>query len=285
MTQIASIDGRLAIVLDDGVVDVEKASDGRFAADPQRAYDRWDELLDWVGRTRLSSDAALPAESSWLSPTPEPRQIIAIGINSRIKLEQFGLGEPTGIGFISKLQSALGHPFAPIAVTSERVYVETEVAVVIGRRAWRVDEDDALAHVAGAAVAEDLADVEAYVRIPSAREGVGDVTYHNPAKSLPGFASVGPRLVTPDEIADIDDLTLSLTIDGRTVQHGTTRDYLFSIREIIARLSHQVPLLPGDVILTGSPGQLDEAPLEPLRAGSVIRSTIDGLGHQEHLLA
>lgn len=283
MTRVASIEGRLSLVRTDGIVDVERASDGQFGSAPQLVYERWDAFAEWAGSTSASADAALPEESAWLSPVPEPRQILAIGINSRIKLEQFGLGEPTGVGFISKLQSALGHPFAPITITSQRVYVETEVAVVVGRRAWHVDETQAWSHVAGLAVAEDLADVEAYVRIPGAREGVSDVTYHNPAKSLPGFAPVGPQLVTPDEIADVDNLTLSLSIDGRTVQHGTTRDYIHSIAEIIARLSHQVPLLPGDVILTGSPGQLESSPLEPLRQGSTVVSTIDGLGRQTHV--
>ncbi|MFI5428939.1 fumarylacetoacetate hydrolase family protein [Aeromicrobium sp. UC242_57] len=283
MTRIANIEGRLALVLPDGVIDVERASDGRFGAAPQHVYEQWSAFADWAGSADLSADSPLPEDAAWWSPVPEPRQIVAIGINSRIELEQFGLGEPTGVGFISKLQSSLGHPFAPITITSERVYVETEVAVVVGRRAWHVGEADAWSHVAGLAVAEDLADADAYVSIPGTRDGVADVTYHNPAKSLPGFAPVGPQRVTPDEVADVDDLTLSLSIDGRIVQHGTTRDYLHSIAEIIARLSHQVPLLPGDVILTGSPGQLESSPLEPLRPSSTVVSTIDGLGRQVHV--
>ncbi|MFO6451402.1 MULTISPECIES: fumarylacetoacetate hydrolase family protein [unclassified Aeromicrobium] len=284
MTRLGNLDGRGVLVTDGGVIDVAQASDGDLPSDPHELLERWDELVAWSRTVDSAGAAPVADDAAWLPPSPEPRQIIAVGINSRIKLRQFGLGEPGDVGFISKLRSALAGPDDAITRTSDAVYVEAELALVVGRRAWRVDEDTALEHVAGVTAAADIADAKAFVTIPAADPDRPGTTYYNPAKSLPGFAPIGPHVVALEDVGPLDSLRIRLWIDGELVQDGTTADYVFSAAQIVSRLSHRVPLLPGDVILVGSPGQLDQAPLTPVRAGARVEIEIDGVGRHSHLV-
>ncbi|MGC0366612.1 2,4-diketo-3-deoxy-L-fuconate hydrolase [Rhodococcus sp. 27YEA15] len=283
MTRFANVGGRMKIVLSNAVADVEVSSAGRFGPDPQQVYRHWDEFSQWLQSAQLLPQEPLPTLDTVGPPSPEPPQIIALGVNSHIKLLQFGLGRPSGLGFISKLRGALTGPGNPITRTSEKMYVETEVAVVIGRSTRNVTSEDALSHVAGFMIAQDLVDSNSYVRIEST-VGKHPVVYFNPAKSLAGFVPTGPWLVTPDEVQSIDDLRIRQWIDDRLVQDGRTTDYLHGVREAVSELSQSITLFPGDVLLMGSPGQVDTSPLEPLDAGAVVRGEVDGLGVQQHLI-
>lgn len=141
---------------------------------------------------------------------------------------------------------------------------EVELVAVIGARAEKVTEADAWSHIAGLAVGQDISERVVQLAGPAPQFSLG--------KPYPGFAPIGPWLVTPDEFDHPDDLELRCAINGEEVQKGRTRDLIFSVPALIAGLSAVLPLLPGDVIFTGTPrawawAATRSALAERLRAG------------------
>ena len=122
---------------------------------------------------------------------------------------------------------------------------EVELVAVIGRLARNVSEADAWDHVAGLTVGQDLSERAGQLAGPSPQFSL--------AKSLPGFGPTGPWLVSPDDLDDRDDLELACSINGEQMQKGRTRNLVFSVPAIVSALSRQLPLLPGDVLFTGTP--------------------------------
>ncbi|MFC6937186.1 fumarylacetoacetate hydrolase family protein [Actinomadura yumaensis] len=149
---------------------------------------------------------------------------------------------------------------------------EVELVAVIGTGGYRVAEADAWSHVAGLAVGQDLSERITQLDGPAPQFSLG--------KSFPGFAPVGPWLVTPDELADPDDLELGCAINGEEVQKGRTRDLIFPVPALIAKLSAVLPLLPGDVIFTGTPAGVGQGrdPQRFLAPGDVLVSHVEGIG-------
>lgn len=147
-----------------------------------------------------------------------------------------------------------------------------ELVAVVGRRAEHVAEADAWSHVAGLAVGQDISERVSQLAGPAPQFSLG--------KSYPGFAPVGPWLTTPDELDDPDDLELRGTVNGEEVQKGRTSDLIFSVPALVAKLSAVLPLLPGDLIFTGTPAGvgLGRDPQRWLHEGDVLVSTISGLG-------
>jgi len=143
---------------------------------------------------------------------------------------------------------------------------------VIGRAAYRVDAARAWDHVAGLTVGQDI----------SARDVqmTGSPPQFSLGKSLPGFGPTGPWLVTPDALADPDDLAIACAVNDEQVQGDRTSSMLFSVGEVIARLSAICPLLPGDLIFTGTPAGVGNRmdPPRYLRPGDELVSTIEGIG-------
>lgn len=268
--RIANVDGRLALVTADGVLDVGTASDGRLPSDPQQAYEQWDALLEWAptaqGATEPLDEARLGA------PAPRPRQVLAIGLNYAGHAGEAGVALPEAPSVFTKFPTSIGGPADAVALPSEHVDWEVELVVVIGREARRVAERDAWAHVAGLTVGQDLSERRVQNRPPAPQFSLG--------KSFPGFGPTGPVLVTPDELADSDDLAISCTLNGEEMQRGRTSDLVFSVPQLIARLSAVLPLLPGDAIFTGTPAGVGllRKPPRFLRPGDELRSTIEGIG-------
>jgi 2-keto-4-pentenoate hydratase/2-oxohepta-3-ene-1,7-dioic acid hydratase in catechol pathway len=150
---------------------------------------------------------------------------------------------------------------------------EVELVVVIGRRCERVAQPDAWSHVAGVMVGQDLSERQLQLS--------GSVPQFSLGKSFQGFGPTGPELVTIDELDDPDDLTLGCGLgDGAALQTGRTRDMIFPVPELIARLSAVCPLLPGDLIFTGTPAGIGGGRKPPkfLQPGDVLISWIDGVG-------
>lgn len=149
---------------------------------------------------------------------------------------------------------------------------EVELVVVVGRRAYRVSEADAWSHIAGLTVGQDISERIIQMAGPAPQFSLG--------KSYPGFAPMGPWLVTPDEFDNPDDLELTCAINGEEVQRGRTRHLIFSVPTLIARLSEVLPLLPGDVIFTGTPAGvgLGRSPQRWLAPGDELVSAIAGIG-------
>jgi 2-keto-4-pentenoate hydratase/2-oxohepta-3-ene-1,7-dioic acid hydratase in catechol pathway len=142
---------------------------------------------------------------------------------------------------------------------------------VIGRRADRVAEADAWSHVAGLTVGQDISDRKLQFAA-GAQFSLG--------KSRRGYGPMGPWLVTLDEVPDPDDLALGCSVDGEVVQDARTSDLVFTVPSLIAQLSDVLPLLPGDVLFTGTPAGVgvSRKPARFLQAGNVLETWIEGIG-------
>ena len=268
---VANFEGRLTLVRDGGAHDVQRASDGRFASDPQRVYDEWDAFSRWASEAELEPDA--PVDHARLGPpVPRPRQVFALGLNYAMHAREAGLELPPVPLTFTKFPSCITGPAATVAVATDRVDWEVELVAVIGRQAQRVEVADAWAHVAGVMVGQDI----------SARDVqmLGSPPQFSLGKSFPGFGPTGPWLATPDELHDPDDLAIGCALNGEQVQSDRTSSMLFSVSETVSRLSAICPLLPGDLIFTGTPAGVGNRmdPPRYLRAGDELVSTVEGVG-------
>ena len=270
---VGNLSGRLTLFTADGAVDVATASDGRFGPDPQAVYDVWDEFNAWAVTAEVTGGSAFdPADLG--APTPAPGQVFAIGLNYRAHAAESKLDVPEDFPPVfTKFRSALSGPVTTVALPpGGHTDWEIELVVVIGRKATNVSVDDAWSYVAGLTAGQDLSERVRQLSGPAPQFSLG--------KSYPGFAPLGPWVVTVDEFADRDDIGLSCAIDGETVQNGRTRDLLFPISHLIAGLSAVTALEPGDIVFTGTPPGvgLGREPQRWLRAGEVLTSQIEGIG-------
>jgi 2,4-didehydro-3-deoxy-L-rhamnonate hydrolase len=273
--RIANLAGRLVLVTPDGMaaLDVERASQGRFAAGPQAVYDQWPEFAAWAAGADLG--AAEPFAAADLgAPAPAPRQVLAIGLNYAEHAAESGFDvpeEPTVM--FTKWQSCLTGPVTEVELPDGgHTDWEVELVVVIGRRAFRIGPDEAWAHVAGLTVGQDISERILQTAGPSPQFSMG--------KSLPGFGPTGPWLVTPDEFDNPDDLELGCSVNGNQMQKGRTRDLIFSVPAMLAALSRRLPLSPGDILFTGTPSGvgLGRSPQVFLAPGDELVSYISGIG-------
>ena len=199
--------------------------------------------------------------------------ILCIGLNYRDHAAETGAPTPPEPIVFSKHTSALCGPNDHIHLPRGSIKTdwEAELAVVIGRRAYGVREQDALSHVAGYCVANDVS--ERSYQLDRGGQWIK-------GKSCPNFCPLGPWLVTPDEVPDPQALKVWLDVDGTRMQDGTTADMIFPVAHIVSYLSRFLSLLPGDVILTGTPAGTGLGRGVYLREGSTMRLGISGLGEQ-----
>ncbi len=272
--RIGNLSGRLTLFTDAGAIDVETSSGSRFGSDPQAIYERWDEFVGWIHAGGATGDP-LPFRPEDLGPpTPAPAQVFAIGLNYTEHARESNYAVPDVFPPVfTKFRTALSGPVTTVAIPSGgNVDWEVELVVVIGRRAERVAAADAWSYVAGLTAGQDISERITQLSGPAPQFSLG--------KSFPGFAPVGPWVVTPDEFTDRDDIELECTIDGETVQHGRTRDFLFGVPALIEGLSRVTPLLPGDIIFCGTPSGvgLGRNPQRFLQSGEVVVSRVEGVG-------
>jgi 2-keto-4-pentenoate hydratase/2-oxohepta-3-ene-1,7-dioic acid hydratase in catechol pathway len=274
--RIANLAGRLVLLTPGGAVDVERASGQRFSADPHAVYARWDEFTAWAADLPAPFDAETFEEADLRAPSPTPAQIFGVGLNYRDHAAEAGLGLPDSPAVFTKFAGSLTGPQGEIALGGPTVDWEIELVAVIGRRAWRVPAEQGWDHVAGLTAGQDLSDRALQLAGPAPQFSLG--------KSRPGFGPTGPWLVTPDEFADRDNLELGCAVNGESVQKSRTSELVFSVPELVARLSAVLPLLPGDLIFTGTPAGVGGArtPQRFLSPGDELVSTIEGIGVMRH---
>lgn len=279
--KLANLAGRLVVVTDGGAVDVETASGGAFSSNPQSVYDVWGPFTEWAAGADLSAAAAYSADDL-LAVVPRPRQIFAIGLNYREHAKESGFAIPENPVVFTKFASSLTGPRAAIALPSDSVDYEIELVVVIGRQAHGVAVADAWDYVAGLTGGQDISEREVQNRGPAPQ--------FNLAKSFPGFSPIGPVVVTPDEFANRDAIGVRTELqDGAkltTKQDGATDDLIFSIAELVSRLSQTLTLYPGDIIFTGTPSGVGFGKKPPvyLRKGQTLVSTFEGIGELRNKL-
>lgn len=234
-----------------GVLDGERVLDAwALLGEPHRgslreliAAGRVGELRERIG------DAGAPAHPAsavrLLPPIPDPEKIVCIGLNYRRHAAEVGAEPPESPTIFAKYRNALVGPGATVTLpaNSTKVDYEAEVAFVVGRRAKDVPEAEALGHVAGYTLLNDL----------SARDLQGATPQWMPGKVFDGAAPCGPWLVTPDEAGAPDAIELRLTLNGEEMQAACTDDLIFGIAALLSRLSSLMTLEPGDIVATGTP--------------------------------
>ncbi|GAA2037431.1 fumarylacetoacetate hydrolase family protein [Catenulispora yoronensis] len=271
--RIANVDGRLALVRGDRAVDVEKASGGEFAADPQAVYAHWARFRAWAEGVELPDGEPFAAEDLG-SPAPAPAQVFGIGLNYRDHAGESGFEVPEGLPPVfTKFRSSIAGPVTQVRVPEGgNIDWEVELVVVIGAEARDVPREQGWDYVAGLTVGQDLSDRLAQFQGPAPQFSL--------AKSLPGFGPMGPWLVTPDEFSDPDDLALRCSLNGEEMQSSRTKELIFPVSALVARLSSLLPLHPGDVIFTGTPAGvgLSRTPPRWLVPGDVLVSEVEGIG-------
>ena len=202
-------------------------------------------------------------------------KFIAIGLNYADHAEEAGMAIPPEPIVFSKAISCLSGPDDPIRLPpgSKKTDWEVELGVVIGSRAQYVDEAEALQHVAGYCVVNDVSERAWQLQSSQWDKGKGADT----------FGPVGPWLVTPDEILDVQDLDMYLEVNGKRMQTGNTSNMVFTVAQIVSYLSRFMTLEPGDVICTGTPPGvgMGRTPQRFLKKGDQVRLGIEGLGEQQ----
>jgi 2,4-didehydro-3-deoxy-L-rhamnonate hydrolase len=268
--RVANADGQAVLVVDDGIVDIATASGGALPTDAQLLYERWDDVRALADRVQGPEQPfELPALQA---PVPRPRQVFAIGMNYAAHAAEAGVEAPEFPPTFTKFPTCLTGPDAAVALPSAFVDWEVELVAVIGSAAYEVEVGRGWSHVAGLTVGQDLSERIVQTRPPAPQFSLG--------KSFPGFGPIGPWVITPDELDDPDDLALGCTVNGEEVQKSRTSDLIFGVDALVHLLSSITPLLPGDLIFTGTPSGVGGTRTPPrfLAPGDELVSTIEGIG-------
>lgn len=258
-------------VVDGGIVDLGKRLATRGLTTLRRYLEAGESGLAAATVAGATPDFALAAVT--LAPVvPDPDKIVCVGMNYRDHVAETGRTATEKPSLFARYPgSQVGHGEAMIRPTVSHDFdYEGELAVIIGTGGRHISEADALKHVAGYACYND----------GSIRDWQRHTTQFLPGKTFAGTGAFGPWMVTADEIPDPTALTLETRLNGRVVQHTTTDLMISTIPQVIAYLSTVLPLLPGDVIVTGTPGGIGAKRNPPLwmKPGDIIEVEISGIG-------
>jgi len=206
-------------------------------------------------------------------PPVDPPNVYAIGLNYRKHAEESGMDLPPAPVIFIKATTAVTAASMPIVLPAsapDQVDYECELAIVIGRQARNVSEDGALDYVLGYTCGNDVSARDCQIKL--------DVQWAR-AKSFDTFCPLGPVIVTPDEL-DGDNCGIRTILNGQVMQDSNTNDLIFDCRQLVSYLSHQFTLLPGTVIMTGTPSGVGFARKPPVfpKEGDEVTIEIDGIG-------
>jgi acylpyruvate hydrolase len=238
------------------------------------------DLLEVIGagpRDLASGGPVLAADAvRLLAPLPAPGKIVCIGLNYHDHCREQGIEAPAYPMLFAKFANAVSHPGQPVLRprATEQLDLECELAVVIGRRASRLDRSEAMGAVAGYTILNDV----------TMRDLQREDRQWLRAKGADGFAPMGPRLVTTDELGDGRGLRIRSSVNGATWQDSSTDEMVFDVATLVAFVSRTITLEPGDLISTGTPagvGHFQEPPRH-LQDGDVMRCEIAGIGVLEN---
>jgi 2,4-diketo-3-deoxy-L-fuconate hydrolase len=291
------------LVLPDGRVADLVSALGRPALTTRSLLERWEwasprmhELAEGGGH------GWLPLEGLRVHAPVEPRQVFQSGANYRTHVMDMAVAhEPEGGRppervraetaammdrraaedepyVFAGLPSAIGGPYDDVVLPAwcEKPDWELELAAVIGRRAFRVDPGEALDHVAAYTIANDLTDRATVFRRDMPELGADWLR----SKNAPGFTPLGPWLVPSASVGDPGNLRITLTLNGQVMQDESTKDMIFDVARLVSYVSRTTPLLPGDLVLTGSPAGNGMRWGRLLRDGDTMEGAITGLGVQ-----
>ena len=205
-------------------------------------------------------------------PIHAPSKIICLGKNYAEHAKEGGFENPEKPLIFCKTPNALNGPFDPIILpqSSGKIDWEVELAIIISKQGKRIRKTEAWDYIAGFTIMNDV----------SGREAQFSDSQWFRGKSFDGFAPVGPFIVTPDEIGDVNNLRLTAKVDGQIMQDGNTRDMIFDVSTIIEDISEDITLIPGDIISTGTPAGVGifRDPPVVLKPGNVVECYIENIG-------
>jgi 2-keto-4-pentenoate hydratase/2-oxohepta-3-ene-1,7-dioic acid hydratase in catechol pathway len=223
--------------------------------------------------------AAVGGDPEPRPPVPDPEKIVCIGLNYRSHAAEAGIDPPEVPAIFGKFRNALRPAGTEVKLpeASEKVDNEAEVAFVVGRRCSRVDVGEAEAAIAGFTLLNDL----------SARDLQFATPQWMPGKVFDGSAPCGPALVTPDEAGAHDEIEFKLELNGVTMQDASTADLVFSMPELLSKLSEWMTMEPGDIVSTGTPSGVGSVrePRVWLKPGDEIAISSPTLGRLETRIA
>lgn len=215
-------------------------------------------------------------EARLLAPLPAPGKIICVGLNYHDHCREQNIDPPAYPMLFAKFANAVSAPGAAVIRprATEKLDLECELAVVIGRRTSRIGPDEAPAAIWGFTILNDV----------TMRDLQREDRQWLRAKGSDGFAPIGPCVVTADEVEDWRDVSLRSSVNGETWQDSSTAEMIFDVPTIVAFASRTITLLPGDIIATGTPagvGHFSDPP-RYLKGGDVMRCEIEGIGTLEN---
>jgi 2-keto-4-pentenoate hydratase/2-oxohepta-3-ene-1,7-dioic acid hydratase in catechol pathway len=268
--RLANIDGRAVLVHDENVYDVEALSGGELGPDPTEAVAAGVKLHELAATVEDAEPTSKLADVVLGPPIPTPRHVFGVGLNYRTHAAETGAELPDIPMIFTKFPGCLVGPTSDIAVVSDSTDYEAELVVVIGSRVRDVTADQAWDAVAGLTVGQDVSDRGLQFATKPAQFSLG--------KSHDTYGPTGPYVVSTDLVGDRDGLRVRCEVNGEVRQDDTTANLIFSVPELVAYLSSILTLYPGDLIFTGTPAGVGRPQGKFLRAGDVVRTTIDGIG-------
>jgi acylpyruvate hydrolase len=229
------------------------------------------QKADWRQIAEAADGPRHPAATSLEAVVPNPTKVLCVGLNYTEHILEMGRDLPAYPTVFAKFADTLTGPADPVAAVPQDPDLdwEGELVVVIGKTAYKVEEDEAAEYIAGYTVANDISMRGWQARTQEWLQG------KIWARSTP----VGPVMVTPDEF-DPDHATLHTIVNGQTMQKHPVSDLLFKPAHLVSYLSTMLPLRPGDMILTGTPGGVGKGRLPQvyLKSGDCVEVSIDGIG-------
>jgi 2-keto-4-pentenoate hydratase/2-oxohepta-3-ene-1,7-dioic acid hydratase in catechol pathway len=229
--------------------------------------------LHTVSKLTVDDDDQLFSVDELSAPVLDPRQVFAIALNYAPHAAEAGYTAPDQPLVFTKFASCLTGPVATVTLPPDgHTDWEIEVVAVVGSGGRDIPESEAWSALAGVTLGQDLS--ERVLQL------AGRPSQFSLGKSYAGFGPIGPWIVTPDELADPDDIAFSSTLDGVPLQSGRTSDMIFSIPKLVAFLSSVCELYPGDLIFTGTPEGIGNRMDPPrfLRPGQTLVSQAEGIG-------
>jgi 2-keto-4-pentenoate hydratase/2-oxohepta-3-ene-1,7-dioic acid hydratase in catechol pathway len=269
-----------ALLDDESLIDLH-AADPSIPDDMIALLEAGDEMMNRARAATLSAKSSLARSDVTLeAPVRRPRKVLAIGLNYRDHAQETNAEIPKRPVVFAKMPTCITGPGAPVHLpkVSTSLDWEGELCFIIGTRGRDIAAANAMSHVAGFCNGNDLS--------------VRDWQFHSPTwmmgKGFDTHGPIGPWLVTPDDIPDVNNLDVSTYVNNELVQHSNTSQLIFDVGAIVEYLSAAFTLEPGDVVFTGTPAGVGVARKPPrfLKAGDVVRVEISGLGVLEnHVIA
>lgn len=275
--RLANVNGVAAAVFDEGGVSLA-TSGGRFSSSVDDVVSQLGAIAAWIADENVELDPALSVSELAANPTQlgppvaNPSQIFAIGLNYGDHAAETGIEVPSEPMVFTKFASSLGGADSTARVVADTIDWEVELVVVMGRSGRNINAAEALDHIAGFCVGQDISERRLQMASTPAQFSL--------AKSLENFSPIGPWLTTLDELDDPMDLAIGCSVGDEVLQDSRTSHLIFDIPTLVEYLSGRVELRAGDLIFTGTPAGVGvgRRPRRFVEPGWVITSTIEGLG-------